>query len=707
MGAPTSTSGTGFGAFGSGSAFGAGQQQQGQAATGASTTSSPFGALGGAFNKPATTSGTGFGTFGQSGVPANAQPQPQQPSGASPFGGGLFGTSNPQQQGQQQQPAASTSTFGGGLFSQANKSTFGGIGTSPAPGTGGFGASAAFGARPTNLFSQSVQQSTGPSATSSIDANNIYGSNSLVNQALNDTSLLHLKDDDTKKGTTLASNFSYTMRHVPRAGPTISRLRGFTNLSQDTGNPRTGGNLGASISRASSVGPGESASSTFSPRPAFGGSLSESLAASISRQGSPGVSPDAFRPRTSVKKLTMPLRVDAESVRDGVRSASVPPSLSGTSGGAGTKVHWNAAAQHALNESQPVAATGRASASASTRRESTSTPARQPAAPTVAIGTSGVSTEKRKEGDYWIRPSISELKQRSFADLSRLENFTVGRVGYGEITFLEPVDLTSLNAIADIPGGVIEFDDRSCVVYVDETLKPPPGEGLNVPARISLEKCWVTDRATREFIKDSEHPRHKKHMRILQNKENTKFVSFDIETGIWIFEVPHFTRYGLDESDDEDDSEAYHPPITRPAVPLRDPHATSLVADTEQSTTQLPPSTESHPRPLTPEENDIEVDLGSRRSEAAEVEELTVEPEDLSLRPWSSRVDLDPRRVNVMQASLFAEMHDDDDEFGEQQALHSSAFTRRSAQSSFQPRFGQDASMEPAPTGVSTTLYIV
>jgi len=40
----------------------------------------------------------------------------------------------------------------------------------------------------------------------------------------------------------------------------------------------------------------------------------------------------------------------------------------------------------------------------------------------------------------------------------------VGRVGYGEITFLEPVDLTSLNAIADIPGGVIEFDDRSCVL---------------------------------------------------------------------------------------------------------------------------------------------------------------------------------------------------------------------------------------------------
>jgi hypothetical protein len=78
------------------------------------------------------------------------------------------------------------------------------------------------------------------------------------------------------------------------------------------------------------------------------------------------------------------------------------------------------------------------------------------------------------------------------------------------MTFLEPVDMTSLSAS---PGSVIEFDDRSCVVCVNETLKR------------------ATDCATREYIKDSEHSRHKKHTRTLQNKENTKFVSFDIETG--------------------------------------------------------------------------------------------------------------------------------------------------------------------------------
>jgi nuclear pore complex protein Nup98-Nup96 len=703
--APSSTPGTGFGPFGSGPAFGVQQQPGQQAGTGSTTNSSPFGAFGSAFNKPATTLGTGFGSFGQSGGAANAQPQQQQPSGASPFGG-IFGASNQQQQGQQQQPVAGVPTFGGGLFSQANKSTLGGIGTSPASGTGGFGASTVFGARPTSLFGQPAQHSTGPNAAS-IDANNIYGSNSLVSQALNNASLLHLKDDDNKKGTTPVSNFSYTMRHVPRASPTISRLRGFTNPLQDVGSSGTGGNLSAPIFRASSVGPSESASNAFSPRPAFGGSLSESLAASISRQNSPGISPDAFRPRTSVKKLTMPLRVDAESVRDGGRSASVPPSLSGISGGAGSKVHWSATAEHALNESQSIAATGRASASTSARRDSTPTPARQPAAPVATAGASGVSTDKCKEGDYWTRPSISELKKRSFADLSHLEDFTVGRVGYGEITFLEPVDLTSLNAIADIPGGVIEFDDRSCVVYVDETLKPPPGEGLNVPSRISLEKCWATDRATREYIKDSEHPRHRKHMRTLQNKENTKFVSFDTETGIWVFEVPHFTRYGLDESDDEDDDETYNPPTARPPATVTDPAGASPVGDADQSRTQSPSDAAQQPRPPTPEENSIEVDPGSEHSETSEVEEeLVGEPEDLSLRLWSSRVDLDPRRVNVMQASLFAQAHEEDDGFDERHSPFA-ATPRRSSQPSFQPRFGQDVSMKSAPTGVSISLYIV
>lgn len=398
----------------------------------------------------------------------------------------------------------------------------------------------------------------------------------------------------------------------------------------------------------------------------------------------------------------MPLRVDADSVKDG-RGGSVPPSTSGS------KVHWNASAAHALNEFTSGGGLFGSASTSSVPRASTPTasrPAASTASPAVAKDTTASSPDKLKEGEYWTRPSIAELQKRSFAELSRLPDFTVGRVGVGEITFLKPVDLTSLKVIADIPGGVIEFTDRSCVVYVDETLKPPPGEGLNVPARISLEKCWATDRATREFIKDAEHPRHKKQMRVLQSKENTSFVSFNIETGVWVFDVPHFTRYGLDDSDDEDDDEYEESSAPTQVNPLVAAffHDGSRTSQSERP----PPPVPKAVRSPTPEVV-IEVDAPSEHSAEAEAEEEEEEEEpvveDASARPWSSRIDLDPRRVNVMQASLFAD-NDDDEEVGDLPITEAPFNERRPAQSSFQPRFGADTSMEPTVTGVSTSLYI-
>lgn len=58
-----------------------------------------------------------------------------------------------------------------------------------------------------------------------------------------------------------------------------------------------------------------------------------------------------------------------------------------------------------------------------------------------------------------------------------------------------------------------------------------------------------------------------------------------------------------------------------------------------------------------------------------------------------------------MQASLFAE-HDDEEEVGDLPGSQVPLNDRRAAQSSFQPRFAADTSMEPMVTGVSTSLYI-
>jgi nuclear pore complex protein Nup98-Nup96 len=296
-----------------------------------------------------------------------------------------------------------------------------------------------------------------------------------------------------------------------------------------------------------------------------------------------------------------------------------------------------------------------------------------------------------KEGDYWTRPTLAELSTRGSPELTHVPDFTVGRVGYGEITFLKPVDLTGIKSVYDIPGGVIEFSDRSCIVYVDERQKPAPGGGLNVSARISLEKCWGTDRATREFIKDEDHPRHKKQMRILHSKENTKFVSFDIKTGVWVFEVPHFTRYGLDDSDFDD--EDVTPPTT--LVPP--------VAPPVQPTSAVPPPLSPLPLPVSL----LTAETSNTHGDGEEdIDEDIDEDEADDVLPTSR----EPRRIDVMQASLFpAGVASNETDDIKVPSFIVEREQPRVGATAFQSRLVSDVSMEgpSVASGVRLSLYIV
>ena len=151
------------------------------------------------------------------------------------------------------------------------------------------------------------------------------------------------------------------------------------------------------------------------------------------------------------------------------------------------------------------------------------------------------STELQK-GDYWVKPDLQTLKKSGHDQLSVCEGLVVGRKGYGEIHFLELVDLTGLPKLGALLGEVIRFDDKECSVYPDseEVDKPPPGSGLNVKAKLSLEGCWAVDKATREPITDSNHPNVVKHLKRLKNMKDTHFESFDMKTGTWTFTVDHF-----------------------------------------------------------------------------------------------------------------------------------------------------------------------
>ena len=141
-----------------------------------------------------------------------------------------------------------------------------------------------------------------------------------------------------------------------------------------------------------------------------------------------------------------------------------------------------------------------------------------------------------------MKPDLASLKKLGYDELSAFKGLVVGRVGYGQIEFMEPVDLTGLSKLGALLGEVIHFEDKECSVYPDseDADKPLPGSGLNVKAKLTLERCWAVDKGTREPIKDASHSTVAKHLKRLKNMKDTHFQDFDMETGEWTFTVDHF-----------------------------------------------------------------------------------------------------------------------------------------------------------------------
>ena len=147
-----------------------------------------------------------------------------------------------------------------------------------------------------------------------------------------------------------------------------------------------------------------------------------------------------------------------------------------------------------------------------------------------------------QEGEYWVKPDLETLKNSGYEELLSFKGLVVGRVGYGQIEFLDPVDLTGLPKLGALLGEVVRFEDKECSVYrdMDEVDKPPPKTGLNVRARITLVRCWALDKATREPIKDEKNPLAIRHLKRLKGMKDTTFEGWDMEEGKWTFTVEHF-----------------------------------------------------------------------------------------------------------------------------------------------------------------------
>ncbi len=247
-----------------------------------------------------------------------------------------------------------------------------------------------------------------------------------------------------------------------------------------------------------------------------------------------------FSPRPAIKKLVIQNPVNSRNLAS---SAIRNNFANGRSPAPAEKATNNGSSETAAVET-PTRASGTASSqkldpSTSTRRDDGDK----------------VNFSELEEGDYWSSPTLNTLSNYGRKELEAVSNFCVGRKGHGKVTFLRPVDLTRENSLSDILGGTIEILTATLEVYKGES--PPPGEGLNQPARIELEGCWPKSRSTGDPIKDPANPTFTKWIASLERKTEAHFVSYDRATGTWTFEVDHFTLYGVELLvDDQEDDEA-------------------------------------------------------------------------------------------------------------------------------------------------------
>ncbi|KAG5719986.1 Nucleoporin [Termitomyces sp. T112] len=488
-GGQTSNAGGLFG--GGGGVFGANQQQQQTqqpAQTGA------FGAFG---TKPAQPTGGLFGGGGTFGQPTSTNTTQQtnslfgsslggQQNTQTTAGGGLFGKPAPTL-------GASTSTSGGGLFGSTNQ-------------TGG-------------LFNTSI---TAPGAQGTLMASisEPIGSELPIFNLLPPGPRLFDLDTSQKKKPGFFVD-APTRSPMPRIGytPANSKLRGFgASLSSPVPSPSPlAGSLLLNSSRTNGLSLSRAADN------------SSGIDTFLGRSSSPALGSGT---KQSVKKVILDKKVEPTEVF--VKSGGSPGGLRGG------KVVFSPALSAASREKDAQAALKPINVTQSPTPRPKNTPNRFTAQSLVSAE-DGQGREL-EEGEYYVKPDLATLKQKGYDELSSFSNLVVGRVGYGEIEFLDPVDLTGLPKLGALLGEVIRFDEKECSVYPesDDVDKPPPGSGLNVAARLSLLGCWAVDKATREPIKDELHPSASKHLKRLKKISHTRFENFDIKDGKWTFKVDHF-----------------------------------------------------------------------------------------------------------------------------------------------------------------------
>jgi len=442
--------------------------------------------------------------------------------------GNLFGQTQPQSTG------LGSSLFGG-QSNNTGSNLFGAASTNNQP---NFGAGASTNSIGNFDFGNTNNNQNQPQLTASIDQNP-FGNNPLFN-SMNSSQgqspgpiATPLASPAPKKKPAMIPHYKLSPRAV--VSPRLRSLRPMSSLN--------------SLSS-----PG---SPSFGPRAsnAFHGVSEDAM-----------LTPDAFSPRQSMKKLVIDRKItqadllsDSESPLDSKKIIDRTPIMNDNRN----------QDQDASTEQKPFSAPtasdelispshALASDNGATNNGLGKGRYQSPLGPVLEI-----ANEDKLRGIYWTSPPMSTLLDWTQERLSSVKNFKVGRRGYGQVSFISPVNLTSIPAIEEIPEKIVVFEPKICTVYPDESEKPPVGQGLNVPALITLENCFPKSRDTRDVITDINHPRFVQHVERLKKIRNTEFVDFLADSGSWMFKVEHFTRYGLDDEGDDNEVQLVAKPERR------------------------------------------------------------------------------------------------------------------------------------------------
>lgn len=128
---------------------------------------------------------------------------------------------------------------------------------------------------------------------------------------------------------------------------------------------------------------------------------------------------------------------------------------------------------------------------------------------------------------------MAELASRTMKELQSVESFTIGRKGFGEIQWIEPVDVRGLDLdlVVDIQKGEI-------AVYPDRE-----ADQLDAPARITLEGMYKKDKRVGTPTSDRDAiSKYRQKLEGFCEMNDLMFVDYNSDTGRWVFEAESFAE---------------------------------------------------------------------------------------------------------------------------------------------------------------------